>query len=157
MSKILSFLLPIFMMVIGVQFTRDYFGDTTKEKKAKLEQLVAQGEETIGVLKSEYEEKTMKIAKIPIKTYVIGYTFSVGEKEYEGEKTLTSPPTEPTIGVKYLDSNPMINAANPEEELASLGKSEGDTSTLLIGLGLILAGFGLGFYRYKSFQKAEAA
>lgn len=157
MSKILSFLLPIFMMVIGVQFTRDYFGNISQEKEANLEQLISQGQETLGVLKSEYEEKTTKIAKIPIKTYIIGYTFNVGEKQYEGSKTLTNPPTEPTITVKYLPSNPAINAANPEEELASLTNSEGDTSTLLLGIGLFLAGLGLGFFRYKSMQKAKTA
>lgn len=157
MSKILSFLLPVFMMVIGVQYTRDYFGDTSKEKRANLEQLISQGEETIGVLKSEYEEKTMKIAKIPIKTYLIGYTFKVGEKEYEGKKTLKSPPTESMISVKYLASNPMINAADPAAELASLDEYEGDNTTLYMGLGLILAGLGLGFHRYKSIQKAGTA
>lgn len=156
MTKILSFLLPVFLLALGVQFTRDYFGDTAKEERSNLEQLVAQGEETIGFLKSEYTEKTIKIAKVPIKTYEVGYTFKVGEKEYSGVKTLENPPTEPTISVKYLPSDPMVNAADPASELASLNESEG-TTTLLIGLGLILAGAGLGFFRFKSLQKAKSA
>jgi len=157
MNKLLNLLLPVFLLVIGVQFTRDYFGDTSKERRSNLEQLVSSGEETLGILKSEYKEKTIKIAKIPVKTYEVGYDFKIGEKEYSGFKTLKKPPTEPTIKVKYLPTNPEINAANPEEELASLDEYEGSTSTLLIGLGLILAGLGLGFFRYKSFQKAKNA
>ncbi len=111
----------------------------------------------MGFYKEEYTEKTMKIAKVPVKTYEFGYTFIVGEKEYDGLQTLKELPTEPMVQVKYLASDPTINAANPEAQLASLGQSEGRTSTLLIGLGLVAAGLGLGFYRYKSVQKAKAA
>ena len=157
MSRILNLLLPIFLLAIGVQFTRDYFGDTSKKKRNNLEQLISQGEETLGILKSEYKEKTIKIARMLVKTYEVGYTFKVDENEYSGLKTLKSPPTEPTIKVKYLPSNPMINAVNPEAELAALDEYEGNTSTLLVGLGLILAGLGLGFFRYKSFQKTKSA
>ncbi len=156
MNKILSFLLPVFLFVLGIQFTRDYFGDTSKEERSNLEQLISQGEATMGVLKGEYTEKTIKIAGLPIKTYEVGYTFLVGEKEYSGLKTLENPPTEPIISVKYLPSDPMVNAADPASELASLSEREG-TKTLLIGLGLILAGAGLGFFRFKSLQKAKAA
>lgn len=157
MNKILRLLLPVFLLVLGVQFTRDYLGDTTKERRSKLEQLITQGEEAVGRLDSEYEEKTIKIAKMPVKTYKVGYTFNVGDKEYNGEKTLKSPPTEPTIEVKYLPSNPMTNAANPKAELASLDEYEGGTTTLLMGLGLIVGGLGLGFFRFRAFQKEEGA
>ncbi|MEZ4986025.1 MAG: hypothetical protein R2795_13480 [Saprospiraceae bacterium] len=157
MNKIFNLLLPAFLLIIGVQFSRDYFGNTSKDERNQLEQLISGGEETFGVLKSEYKEKTVKVAKVPIKTYEVGYDFKVGEKEYSGLKTMKSPPTEPVVKVKYLPSNPEINAVDPEEELASLSAYEGDIFTLLIGLGLILAGLGLGYFRYKSFQKGKTA
>jgi hypothetical protein len=122
MNKILSFLLPVFLFALGIQFTRDYFGGTSKEEKSNLEQLMSQGEETMGVLKSEYTEKTTKIAGLPIKTYEVGYTFKVGEKEYSGIKQLDNPPTEPVVSVKYLPSDPTINAVDPASELASLSE-----------------------------------
>jgi len=154
MKKLLNLILPIILLVIGIQFTRDYFGVTGKEERAKLEQLISSGEETLGTLKDEYKEKTIKIAKIPVKTYEVEYNFKVEEKMFSGLKTLKNLPTEQTIKVKYLPSNPEINAVNPEEELASLVKSEGSTSTLLIGLALILVGLVLGYFRLKSFRKA---
>jgi len=156
MNKIIKLILPVVLLLIGVQFTRDYFGDTTKDKRDKLEQLIANGNETMGILKSEYTEKTIKIAKLPIKTYEVGYDFQVGDKNYSGLKTMKSPPNNSTIAVKYLADNPEINAANPEEELASLDEYEGSSSTLLIGLGLILAGFLLGFFRLKSFKDPKS-
>jgi hypothetical protein len=157
MNKILSFLLPVFLLALGIQFTRDYFGGTSKEEKSNLEQLISQGEETMGFLNSEYTEKTTKIAGLPIKTYEVGYTFKVGEKEYSGIKKLENPPTEPIVSVKYLPSEPTINAVDPVSALASLNESEGDSKTLLVGLGLVLAGAGLGFFRFKSLQKAKSA
>ncbi len=104
-----------------------------------------------------YTEKTVKIAKIPVKTYEVGYTFKVDEKVFSGVKTLKNPPTEPILVVKYMPSDPSINAANPEEELSTLGENEGVTSTLLIGLGLILAGFGLGYFRFRKSKKVNTA
>lgn len=157
MSKLLNLILPVFLLILGVQFTRDYFGNTSKEKKNNLEQLISKGEETVAILNAEYKEKTIKIRGSRTKTYEVGYTFKVGDKEYSGLKTLNSPPAEPMMKVTYLASNPLINAANPAEELASLTKLEGDGFALLLGLGLILAGLGLGFFRYKSFFTAKAA
>ncbi len=153
MNKILQLALPLILVVIGVQFTRDYLGDTGQEKRKQLEELIATGKETTGTLKGEYVEKTIKIAKMPVKTYEVSYDFVANDKNYTGVKTLKMPPKESTVKVVYLDSNPEINAVNPQEELASFKKSEGDSTTLLLGLGLILVGLGLGFYRYKSLAK----
>jgi len=157
MSKIISLLLPLFLIVMGVQFSRDYFGDTTKERRAQLENLVANGEQTTGIVADEYTEKTIKIAKVPIKTYEIDYVFEVGDQEFTGKKALTSPPTEPTVQVSYLPSDPSINEVDPQEAIASLDDTESDSMVLLLGIGLILAGLGLGFYRYRSMQKEKIA
>jgi hypothetical protein len=154
--KILNFLLPVVLLVIGVQFIRDYLGDTTKDEKTYLEQLISNGQETDGILDKNYEEKTIKIAGAKIKTYKVSYTFKVDEKEYSGIKSLKNPPTEPIIKVKYLPSNPSVNAVNPEEEIAEIEESQG-TSTLLFGLALILAAIGLGYYRFSVYKKTKSA
>ena len=154
--KIFTFLLPVILLVIGVQFIRDYLGNTTKDEKNFLEQLISNGQETDGVLGEKYEEKTIKIAGAKIKTYIVNYTFKVDEKEYSGTKSLKNPPTEPIVKVKYLPSNPSVNAVNPEEEIAEIEESQG-TSTLLIGLALILAALGLGYYRYSVYKKTKTA
>lgn len=157
MKQLTRLILPIILLILGIQFMSDYFGDTTKEERVKLEGLVSSGEETLGILNSEYKEKTIKIAKLPIKTYEVSYRFMVEGKEYSGTKTLRDKPTEPTIQVRYLPSNPTINAATPEEELAFLKESKDSAARLLIGLVLTIIGLGLGFLRYKAFQKSRTA
>lgn len=157
MKKLLGLVLPVILILIGIQFTRDYFGNSIKERKSELEQLISQGDETVGVLKEQYKEKTMKIGKRKIITYEIGYTFSVNDKKFNGTKTLTEKPSDLFVKVKYLPSNPQINAVDPEKELNSLVEREGKTSTLLIGLGLIIAGFLLGFFRIKAKPNTEGS
>ena len=157
MNKILNLILPVFLLVIGVQFIRDYFGNTAGDREGDLEQLIANGQETMGTLSDEYTEKTVKIAKIPVKTYEVAYSFKVGKESYTGNKSLMAPPTMPLVAVTYLPNDPAVNAIDPADELSNLTKSEGDTTTLLIGLGLFLAGAGLGFYRWKSMQGANPA
>ena len=154
MKKLIGLIFPVILILIGIQFTRDYFGNTSKERKNELEQLISQGKETFGILNEQYKQKTTKIGGARIITYEIGYTFKVDDKKFSGTKTVDEEPTIPMVNVKYLPSNPQINAIDPEEELASLQKSQGKTKTLLIGLGLILAGFLLGYFRIKSKPQA---
>jgi len=154
MSKILSFLVPLAMLIIGIQFLRDYFGVSEPEKREKLELLVAQGQETDGILNSEYTEKVTKIRRKKIVSYEVGYKFKVGETEYTGTKSLRSPPTDPLVKVKYLPGDPNVNEIEPEAALASINSSKGDSGTLLFGLALALGGLGYAYYRYRSFKKA---
>ena len=147
MSKLFRLIIPMILIVIGIQFTRDYFGNTTKGEREILEQLIAKGQETTGVLKSEFEEKVTSIASIDMTTYNMTYSFKVGDQDYEGTKSFKELPDASEVDVKYLPSDPTVNAANPEAELVSLNEQKGDLTTLLIGLGLILAGAGLGAFR----------
>ncbi len=149
MKNILQFALPLILIVFGIQLTRDYFGATGSERRAELEQLIAAGAETPGVLADEYTEKTTKVRRARIKTYEVTYKYEVDGKQYSGTKTLQSPPTIPVVVVTYLADNPRLSAIDPAEELSSLTSSEGDTFTLLAGLGLALAGAGLGYFRYR--------
>ena len=153
MKKLLGLIFPVILILIGIQFTRDYFGNTSKERKNELEQLISQGKETLGILNDQYKQKTTKIGGARIITYEIGYTFTANDQKFSGSKTVKEKPTVPMVKVKYLPSNPQINAINPQEELNSLQESQGKTKTLLIGLGLILVGFLLGIFRLRSKQK----
>ena len=79
MKKILNLLLPVFLLVLGVQFTRDYFGDTSKERKSNLEQLLAEGEEIVGILNNEYQEKDgyFELICVEIKKYDENFNYEI--------------------------------------------------------------------------------
>src|SRR5688572_19317149 len=114
MGKYIKLLLPLALVVIGIQVTRDHFGDTSKEKRAKLNQLISSGQQTVATLNDEYTEKTVKLAGIRVKTYEVGYKFNVDGQEYSGTTTLKEPPTQSQADVKYLSHDPSVNAINPE-------------------------------------------
>jgi len=155
MKRIIGLLLPLVLIVIGVQFTRDYFGDTRAESKEKYEKLISEGETTTAKLASQYKETTIKIAGLPIKLYEVEYTFSANDQTYSGTKSLSGPPSEPLMQVTFLSSDPSVNAINPSEELTKMEEHENSSSTLYIGLGLLVIGLLIGFYRIKSFRKPK--
>ena len=157
MGKIISFLLPAILIVIGVQFTRDYFSDTNKEKKATLQQLLTNGKDAEAVLDSEYTEKTVTIARIPVKTYEVKYSFTVDGKNYTGLQVSKTEPAEATVKVKYLPNDPSVNAAGAEQELTDLNEQQDSGRGLYVGLAIIAAGLGLGVYRYISYKKSQEA
>lgn len=156
MKKLTRLVFPILLLIIGVQVTRDYFGSSTGEAKEKYETLISSGQTTVAQLNSEYKETTIKVAKIPIKTYEVYYTFSVNGKQYNGTKKLRSPPIDRTMQVVYLPSNPVINSINPKEELKKINEMEGEISTLMIGAGVILLGLFLLYNRLKKMKKTKS-
>ncbi len=155
MKKIIGLLLPLILIVIGIQFTRDYFGDNGAETKAKYEKLISEGQTATANLASQYKETTIKIAGLPIKLYEVEYSFSANGQEYSGTKSLKGPPSELQMEVTYLSSDPSVNAINPNEELNSIGEYESSSSTLYIGLGLLLVGLIIAYFRIKSFRKPK--
>ncbi|KAA3624615.1 MAG: hypothetical protein DWQ02_22865 [Bacteroidetes bacterium] len=149
MKKLLRLVFPILLLIIGIQFTRDYFGTSETKTREDLQLLVTSGERTMAILNNEYKEKTIKIAKIPIKTYEVNYTFMVRGKQYKGKKTLDSPPTSLEAEVTYLSIDPTINAIDPAEELSEFIESEGNIGYLITGMILFLVGLALLYFRLR--------
>ena len=77
MKKIINLLFPIILIALGFQFTRDYFGAGNKQQLENYEKLVSIGQTTLATLDPEYVVKTIKVFKIPVKTYEVSYTFTV--------------------------------------------------------------------------------
>ena len=155
LKKVIGLLLPLALIVIGIQFTRDYFGDNGAELKQKYEQLIAEGATTRADLADQYKETTIKIAGLPIKLYEVEYTFDVLGDEFSGTKSLKSPPIQAQMEVTYLPSDPDVNAINPQQELANVKDYENSSSTLYIGLALLLVGLLIGYNRVRAFQQPK--
>lgn len=155
MKKVIGLLLPLAMIIIGIQFIRDHFGDTGEELKQKYEQLSNEGATTTAQLADQYKETTIKIAGIPIKLYEVEYTFSVLGDEFSGKKSLSGPPTQAQMEVTYLPSDPDINAIQPQEELSQMLERSKSNTSLYIGLALLLVGLFIGIGRVKAFQQPK--
>lgn len=135
-----KFVIPVMLMVAGVQFVGDYLGTSEKERRNELELLVSDGIETNGVLKESYKQKTITRANIPIDEFEIGYTFSVDGKQYEGTSIVYELPNNAIIELTYYKGNPKINGINPQTELSELEEGKGSVLTLLAGIVFFLIG-----------------
>ena len=91
----------------------DYIEGSNKEKVAEYEALIKENTKTTAVYDSVYTEHTVKIAKVPIKTYSIKYKYEVNGVEYEGEQSTSKLPESPVVEVYYLKDNPSIHDINP--------------------------------------------
>lgn len=145
-----AFLLPIALIVIGIQFTRDYFGATNSGRISQLEQLISNGRTTAGVLSQEYTAKTTKFAGTTSTSYEVNYLFTVNEVEYSGITILSNEPTQTLTEITYLPEDPNINALKPQRELENLTDLKGETLALILGLVLLLLGLYLLYRRYKA-------
>ncbi len=155
MKKVIGLLLPLAMIIIGIQFIRDHFGDTSKELKQKYERLSNEGATTTAQLADQYKETTIKIAGIPIKLYEVEYTFFVLGDEFSGKKSLNDPPTQAQMEVTYLPSDPDINAIQPQEELSKMLEQSNSNTSLYIGLALLLVSLIIGIGRVKAFKQPK--
>src|SRR6478609_2224960 len=119
MRKYYHLLLGVVLVIVSGVFLFDFFKGADDVKVKSLKDLVESKTTAEAILDSTYNEKTIKIAGVETKTYESGYTFKVEEKEYKGTTNLDAAPTELTLNVKYLSSDPSVNSANPEKELKS--------------------------------------
>lgn len=104
---------------------KDYAKGGNKTIIANCEKILADNSYTIGELNPNYTEVTVKIMRIPTKTYQCTYSFNVEGSTYSGANTFTTLPTSDTLKVYYLKSNPKINYLDP----ATLLKEEKNKNT----------------------------
>ena len=128
----------------------DYIEGSNREKVAEYEALIKENTKTTAVYDSVYTEHTVKIAKVPVKTYSIKY-------KYEGEqRALMDPPNTPVVEVYYLKDNPSVHDINPASSLKYEKEKETSNTDLYFAifwgvLALILA---IGLWgEFRDFKK----
>lgn len=149
MKKISKFIVPIVLILIGIQFSRLYLGSNNEVEVSNLKRLITNGINTNATLNNEYKLETIKILGVPTKYYTYTYSFFANGSIITGEYTFEKEQNSSSVDIKYLPENPAINSVNPKERIAFLTKAEGSNSALYIGLGLILIGFYIGYSEYK--------
>ena len=130
----------------------DYIEGSDEEKIAQYETMIKENTKTIAVYDSVYTEHTVKIAKVPVKTYSIKYKYEVNGVKYEGEQSTSKLPESPVVEVYYLKDNPSVNEIDPASSLKYEKEKETSNTDLYFAifwgvLALILAIGLLGEFR----------
>ena len=138
----------------------DYIEGSDEEKIAQYETMIKENTKTIAVYDSVYTEHTVKIAKVPVKTYSIKYKYEVNGVKYEGEqRALMDPPNTPVVEVYYLKDNPSVNEIDPASSLKYENEMETSNTDLYFAifwsvLALLLAiGLWVEFMKLKKEYK----
>ncbi len=129
MNKLKSVIYAVFGIIVCSFLAKGCFKDYAKGGNkttiANCEKIIADKSYTTGELNPNYTEVTVKIMRIPTKTYQCTYSFKVENNLYGGAHTYTTLPTSDTLKVYYLKSNPKINYLDP----ATLLKEEKNKNT----------------------------
>ena len=136
---------------------RNYIKGSDEEKIAQYETMIKENTKTIAVYDSVYTEHTVKIAKVPVKTYSIKYKYEVNGVKYEGEqRALMDPPNTPVVEVYYLKDNPSINKIDPASSLKYEKEKETSNTDLYFAIfwGVLALFLAVGLWiEFKDFKK----
>ncbi len=123
----------LFCGAMCVQCTSMHLEGSDKEAISRYEKMISENATAVATLGSEYNEVTVTVLKVPVKTFTFVYSFEVEGRKYTGEKTyqIELPKTD-TLTVSYLREDPSINCSEPQR-LLEIEKEKGGSKTNLIG------------------------
>lgn len=155
MGKYITLFWGILFFVFGVSFmmTNGASQDDATAKIKDYERLVKMPVKAMALMDSTVNVTTVKVMKVPIKTYTCNYYFEVNGTRYASKYSSATEPSKLLMEVSYLAENPAINAFDPGVELASL--KEQTSSNMLLYVGSVLAL--IGAFRIYSFVQTRRA
>lgn len=155
MSNFFKFIIPIILIILGIQFTRDFFGGRVEDEVKNLRELITNGVKTHATLQNEYKIQTIKILGVPTKYYDYKYAFIVNGSVIQGKYTFDKEQTDNDIEIIYLPKNPEINSVNPKDRIKFLESGKNNNIVLIIGLILIFLGVFIGYSKYKNIRNSN--
>ena len=135
---------------------KDYIEGSDEEKIAQYETMIKENTKTTAVYDSVYTERTVKIAKVPIKTYSIKYKYEVNGVEYEGKQSTSKLPESPVVEVYYLKDNPSVNEIDPASSLKYEKEKETSNTDLYFAIfwGVLALFLAIGLLvEFRDFKK----
>jgi hypothetical protein len=119
-DKIKSVIFIIICIFCTKQCASDYVKGGNEIAISNYEKMIADSLTTYAFIYPEYEESTLKIKSMEVKTYKFRYHFQLDEQKYEGKyETRNIDSISPILNVHYLKTDPNINCVNPEKLLAA--------------------------------------
>lgn len=146
-NKIYAVIAILVCALLSKSCISDYMKGGDKTAIAKYEAMLADNSKTTATLQEQYKEVTVKIMKVPVKTYEFKYDYTVDGRSYTGEHTFSSLPTTTDLEVYYLKSNPWYSVVDPKSKLDSENEKNASKGPLWWGIGwgilgiLVLVGF----------------
>jgi hypothetical protein len=135
----------------------DYKKGGNKATIQNCEKIIADNSFTTAEFDEEYTEQTIKIMRIPTKTYIFTFKYQVEGKEYNGSNTYTKMPESDTTKVFYLKSNPTMYYLDPVAELKKEKEKNNSNSALYWGIAWCVLALGALFSLIGLFKKENVA
>lgn len=134
-NKISAVIAVIVCFALSKGCISDYMKGGDKAAIAKYETMLADNSKTTATLQERYKEVTVKIMKVPVKTYEFKYDYVVDGNNYTGDHTFTTLPTTQNLEVYYLKSQPSFSIVNPKSKLESEKEKNSAKGPLYWGIG----------------------
>ena len=122
------------------QCAGEYAKGGDKQAMANYEKMIADNTRAEATLAPEVTKVTVKIMRIPVEFYECGYSFRVGDGEYEGKALLDKLPEGGRIWISYLRDDPSVNCQDPAKSLESEKAKDSSIGGLLWATGWGLFG-----------------
>lgn len=140
MTKLKNNFVSIIVLILLITFckrcTTDHFRGSNIKLIPIYEKMIADKSTIEAELYPEYTETTLKVMRIPVKSYEFKYHFEIENKTYEGEYTFESElPKSTKLKVYYLKSDPSYHCTNPQKNLKSLKEKNSSNANLYWGIG----------------------
>lgn len=146
-NKISAVIAIIVCIVLSKGCISDYMKGGDKDAIAKYEAMLKDNSKTTAILQDQYKEVTIKIMKVPVKTYQFKYDYIVEGRNYTGDHTFSNLPTTENLEVYYLKDNPSYSVVDPKGKLESEKEKNSAKGPLYWGIGwgilglMVLLGF----------------
>ena len=134
-NKISAVIAVIVCFALSRGCISDYMKGGDKAAIAKYETMLADNSKTTAILQERYKEVTVKIMKVPVKTYEFKYDYVVDGHNYTGDHTFSTLPTTQDLEVYYLKSDPSFSIVNPKSQLDTEKEKNSSKSPLWWGIG----------------------
>ena len=140
MSKFIDKILGIIIVIICITLcktcTSDYLKGGDNKAISNYEKMIFENSKITAQLYPNYKEITIKVMKIPMKTYQFRYHFDINGIKYEGQHSfLTELPKSNSLDVFYLKDDPNFNCVDPNEQLSNEKEKNSSNKNLYWGIG----------------------
>jgi hypothetical protein len=142
-NKIYAVIAILFCFAMSKGCIDDYMKGDDNSNIAKYETMLADNSKTTATLRDVFKEVTVKIMKVPVKSYEFTYDYTVDGVSYSGEHTLSELPKTTDLEVYYLKSDHSFSIVDPKSRLENEKENGWAKNPLYWAIGWGVLGIGV--------------